>query len=352
MVAQQAGLRWPAIVQMASTPNSLSSALRANDGVGYLIIIAVQYGVQPLLAKSCIEPGTPTSSLVLVAELIKVLACLAILYSESLLRQLFSNWKLRDSLLAAGLPSVTYLVQNYCIQVSYQNLDGIVFNVLNQSKAIFTAVFSFLIVGRRQSLMQCVALFLVTLAGIIVSTPIEAKAVQVEDTVAEVETRIVGLGCAVAAAALSGLGSGMTEWALLRQKRNNFLLSLELSVLGCLIIAVTLLLGLSPDSETWQREGLFQRWTLLTFVPVLTQGLGGIVVGIITQVAGGVRKVLATICGLILTCTLQQILMGQKLQSSVFLAVPLVAAGIYLHATYPPARIKEVTPESKNSKAS
>lgn len=34
-------------------------------------------------------------------------------------------------------------------QVAYQKLDGIVFNILNQTKMLFTALFVFLIVGRR-----------------------------------------------------------------------------------------------------------------------------------------------------------------------------------------------------------
>ena len=35
------------------------------------------------------------------------------------------------------------------VQVAYQKLDGLVFNILNQTKMLFTAFFVYLIVGRR-----------------------------------------------------------------------------------------------------------------------------------------------------------------------------------------------------------
>lgn len=52
-----------------------------------------------------------------------------------------SNWKTESHV---DTPSVLV-----CTQVAYQKLDGIVFNILNQTKMLFTALFVFLIVGRR-----------------------------------------------------------------------------------------------------------------------------------------------------------------------------------------------------------
>lgn len=285
------------------------------------------------MAKACIPPGTPTSSLVLGGELSKVLVCLVLLLLDAGGREALGGWSARSSLVAAGLPSVTYVVQNFCVQIAYQSLDGVVFNVLNQSKAIFTAIFALLIVGRRQSSRQCLALALVTLAGVLASTPARGGA---GDGARAGGNTAVGVPCALGAAALSGLGSGITEWALRRGRRNTFLLSLELAALGCVLIWTSLLLGLTADSEVWWREGLFARWEALTIVPVLTQGMSGILVGMITKVAGGVQKVLATICGLIITCILQQCLYGGLPPASVCISVPLVAVGIYLHASRPP----------------
>lgn len=313
-----------------SALRSISEALHAHDGLGYLGIIAAQYGVQPLLARGCIPPGTPTASLVLGGELAKICFCLWVLLRGG--THVFNNWTLKGSMVAAGLPSVTYLIQNYCIQIAYQNLDGVAFNVLNQTKALFTALFAFLIAGRRQSRVQCIALLLVTAAAILVSMPAGSKGGGSK----QAENSALGILCALAAAVLSGLGAGITEWAMRRQQRDNYLLSLEIGVLGCCILYCNLLLGWTEESEIWWREGLFTRWRPLTLVPVLTQGFAGIIVGIVTKIAGGVRKILATICGLILTCVLQQLTEGVLPPLSVCVAVPVVAVGIYLHASYPP----------------
>jgi len=328
----------------------MRALLKVNKVVVGLAVLALQFGIQPLLAKSCIPQGTPTSSLVLSGEMFKVVGALATLRAQGPLSQAFRGWTMRSCILAAGIPSVTYVVQNYCIQIAYRNLDPVVFNVLNQSKALFTAFFSFLIVGRRQSQIQILALTMVTFAGICVSAPWQGSALPVHDEIHDdsQNRNAIGIGCAILAAALSGLGSGITEWSLQRQNRIPAVLTIELSSLGCIIVMATLVSGLTADAETWRKEGLFTRWSLLTFIPVITQGSGGILVGWITKVAGGVRKVLATICGLVLTCTLQlslPYLFGNSASSSasgpsitsVLFAVPLTAFGIYLHATFPAA---------------
>jgi len=278
----------------------------------------------------------PTTSLVLAAESVKIIGCLAAFQfrKDSGGWAAFRGWNLRGSLVAAGLPSVTYVFQNYCVQIAYQNLDGVVFNVLNQSKILFTAIFVFLIAGRRQSPPQIVALVLVTCAGILVSMP---KADETAALSRENQDRQgLGVMCALAAAALSGVGSGITEWALRNGNRNNYLLSLELAAMGLIVILGGLLTGVTADGAVWRTEGLFTRWRFVTVVPVMAQGLSGILVGIVTKISGGVRKVLATICGLILTCFIQQLVYGGYPSFSVILAVPLVASGVYLHATNPP----------------
>merc|ERR1719443_2304605 len=99
------------------------------------------------------------------------------MHLDGVLLETFRGWSLREAVLLAGLPSLTYLAQNLCIQIAYQNIDGVVFNILNQSKMPFTALFSFLIMGRRQSRIQCLALLAVTIAGVLIATnaPVNGK---------------------------------------------------------------------------------------------------------------------------------------------------------------------------------
>jgi len=309
---------------------AISALLSAQGGLGYLAIHAGQFGAQPLLSKRFVAPGTPAASLVLGAEVAKVLGCMGMLRAEGRMDEALRDWSFQGFLLSAGIPSLTYLVQNLCVQVAYQKLDGITFNILNQTKMLFTALFVYLIVGRRQSAVQCVALVLLAAAGMLVSL---SEASQVSKTSRSAESLAIGTFCILLGSALSGLGGAIVEWTLQRKRRDSYLFSSEMGILGCVIIVITHLMNASPGDE-----GLFQRWTPRTFIPVISQGWGGIVVGLIAKTSGSVKKGFAVMVGLILSCVLKWLVDGESLHWSTVVAVPLVATSIYLHAKYPPLK--------------
>eukprot|EP00434_Breviolum_minutum_P036240 symbB.v1.2.032106.t1/scaffold3808.1/size49906/6 len=83
-------------------PN-VSQLMRARNGLGYLTMISIQFGVQPILVKQFINKQCMTSSVVLCAELSKVVGCLLIMFSDETAKRCFNNWRIQDCLLAAGL---------------------------------------------------------------------------------------------------------------------------------------------------------------------------------------------------------------------------------------------------------
>jgi hypothetical protein len=54
-------------------------------------------------------------------------------------------------------------------------------------------------------------------------------------------------------------------------------------------------------------SALVQGWTRLTWVPILTQAWGGIIVGLVTKHAGGVKKGFSLIAGIALTAFVQAV---------------------------------------------
>lgn len=83
------------------------------------------------------------------------------------------------------------------------------------------------------------------------------------------------------AALLSGLSGAITQRTLQRSGRNASQLSLELAVYGVMAMFITAGLGLS-SAEGWASGGLdsfFRGWTSWTWLPVLSQAAGGLVVG-------------------------------------------------------------------------
>lgn len=97
--------------------------------------------------------------------------------------------------------------------------------------------------------------------------------------------------------------------------RNPYLYSMELAVYGQVCLALTmaakaLYYHLSPDHDPAALAldaSALSGWTRLTWVPILTQALGGVIVGLVTKHAGGVKKGFALIAGIALTAFVQAV---------------------------------------------
>ena len=49
----------------------------------------------------------------------------------------------------SSLCTARYAFQNIMLQIAYANMDGLTFNLLNQTKILFTAVCLYLVVGNK-----------------------------------------------------------------------------------------------------------------------------------------------------------------------------------------------------------
>lgn len=78
---------------------------------------------------------------------LQVICALILLAKEGSLKRSFNQWTLIGSLTASGLPAAIYALQNSLLQISYKNLDSLSFSILNQTKLIFTALFTYVILG-------------------------------------------------------------------------------------------------------------------------------------------------------------------------------------------------------------
>ena len=64
---------------------------------------------------------------------------------EGSLKKTFSEWTVAGALTASGLPAIIYALQNSLLQIAYKNLDSLTFSMLNQTKILFTAVCTYLL---------------------------------------------------------------------------------------------------------------------------------------------------------------------------------------------------------------
>ncbi|KAF5747355.1 Nucleotide-sugar transporter family protein [Tripterygium wilfordii] len=297
----------------------------------YSILLTLQYGAQPLISKRFIRREVIVTSSVLTCELVKVLSALILMAKDGSLKKLFSKWTLVGSLTASGLPAAIYALQNSLLQISYKNLDSLTFSMLNQTKIIFTALFTYIILRRRQSIQQIGALFLLIMAAVLLSIG-EGSSKGSSSGNAD-RILFYGIIPVLVASVLSGLASALCQWASQVKKHSSYLMTVEMSIVGSLCLLASI--SKSPDGEAIRQHGFFYGWTPLTLIPVISNAFGGILVGLVTSHAGGVRKGFIIVSALLVTALLQFVFEGKPPSVYCLLALPLVISSTSIYQKYP-----------------
>uniref|UniRef100_A0A7C8YR44 CMP-sialic acid transporter 5 n=1 Tax=Opuntia streptacantha TaxID=393608 RepID=A0A7C8YR44_OPUST len=302
----------------------------------YSALLALQYGAQPLISKRFVRREVIVTSLVLACEVAKVLCALIVLTINGSLAKLCKDWSLVKALTFSGLPAAIYALQNSLLQISYKNLDSLTFSMLNQTKLFFTAFFGFMILRQKQSIPQIGALFLLIIAAVLLSIG-EGTRKSSRNRNPE-EVLFYGIVPVLVASVLSGLASALCQWASQVKKHSSYLMTIEMSIFGSMCLLASMYK--SPDGDAMRKSGFFYGWTPLTLVPVLANAVGGILVGLVTTYAGGVRKGFVIVSALLVTALLQFIFEGKPPSLYCIVALPLVITSISMYQKYP-YRIKK-----------
>ncbi|KAI5081202.1 hypothetical protein GOP47_0004385 [Adiantum capillus-veneris] len=271
------------------------------------------------------------SSAVITCEWAKVGFALIFMAWDGTLWSLGKEWTLSGALIASGLPAAMYALQNSLLQLGYRHLDSLTFSMLNQSKLLFTALFMFLILRIKQSSHQVGALAILLGASLLLC--IGESSSSSKSNNAHREAILSGVLPTLIASILSGLASTLCQWAAQVKRRSSYLMTIEMSAIGTLCLFVSMLW--SPDGQTIRRHGFFYGWTLYTFIPIFTNAIGGILVGLVTTAAGGVRKGFVIVMALLVTALLQLIFEGKSPSTYTWSAMPLVVSSVILYQRYP-----------------
>jgi UDP-sugar transporter A1/2/3 len=128
----------------------------------------------------------------------------------------------------------------------------------------------------------------------------------------------------------------VTQKSLQNMGHNAYIFSMELSAISIVIMATTLILG-SPDGKELRKSGIAKGWTWKTWIPVITNALGGVLVGLVTQHLGAVRKGFALILGLFLSGVLQSCFLSEEgISSEQIFGGILASLSMWMHSKYAP----------------
>nr|GMC91288.1 CMP-sialic acid transporter 5 [Ipomoea batatas]GME03808.1 CMP-sialic acid transporter 5 [Ipomoea batatas] len=304
----------PAIVHKAPILGLESPSANKSSKVWlFSLLLTLQYGAQPLISKRFVGREVIVTSSVLACEIVKVGFAFILIAKEGTLKKLYTQWNLVASLTASGLPATIYALQNSLLQISYKNLDSLTFSILNQTKLFFTALFAYVILRQNQSLQQIGALLLLIIAAVLLTVSEGSNTEPGSNNSDEI------------------LFFGIVP--VLVKKHSSYLMTVEMSIIGSLCLLASTFK--SPDGESIRQLGFFHGWTPLTLIPVVLNAGGGILVGLITTYAGGVKKGFVSVSALLVTGLLQFIFDGKPPSLYCLVALPLVIASITIYQKFP-----------------
>jgi UDP-sugar transporter A1/2/3 len=159
-----------------------------------------------------------------------------------------------------------------------------------------------------------------------------------------------GVAPILLASFISGLAGALSQKNLqaVGGGRNAYLFSMELCAATSLILGASLLV--TPDGEAIAKRGFWDGWTVNTLIPIFTNSVGGITVGLVTKHAGSVRKGFALIFGIFLSGIIQALVQPDEAISTQQLVGGVMAAfSLYMHATNPPGATKSLEQEAISS---
>eukprot|EP00897_Mesotaenium_endlicherianum_P008573 jgi/Mesen1/7744/ME000407S06950 len=330
----------------AAKRDSAEQAFYAQRGLLFMAFLALQYGLQPIFSRKFVgacRPGIILTSQVIACEVLKITLSVGVMAWEGSLGAHVRGWRVREAVVCSAFPAAVYALQNSLIQIAYRHLDYLTFSMLNQTKLLFTALFNFSFLRIRQSRQQVVALLVMLVAAILLtlgqgqsSSSSSSKKQQQQSSSSEVEAEAalyLGVVPVLAASLLSGLGSTACQWAAQVKKRSPYLMTLEMSLLGVALLSASL--GSLPDGAKLRELGFFHAWTPQAAIPVVSNAVGGILVGLVTKYSGGVRKGFVIIAALIVTAMAQLAIDGIVPSAYVWVAMPLVVTSTLVHTSHP-----------------
>ena len=239
-----------------------------------------------------------SSVAVLLAEAIKLPFCLLMIAltcggARELVRVLRADvlGNLTDTLKCA-VPAVAYTLQGNLLFVALANLEAPTYQVTYQSKTLLTALFSFLILGRRLKPSQWLGVVLLV-AGTVAASDLSQKSAGHRGR----ESPAKGLAAVLSAAILSASSSVYFEKMLKKPSMHAAPPSAALWVrnvqLGAFALPLAAIAVAQQDGTFVPRHGLLAGFDSLVWVIVLLNGCGGLLVAATMKYADNVVKCFA-----------------------------------------------------------
>ncbi|KAH8409145.1 hypothetical protein KR009_009107, partial [Drosophila setifemur] len=286
-----------------------------------------------------------SSTAVLMAEFVKLVTCLFLVFNEegkdaqkfarSLHKTIVAN---PVDTLKVCVPSLVYIVQNNLLYVSASHLDAATYQVTYQLKILTTAMFAVVILRRKLLNTQWGALLLLVM-GIVMVQLAQTDGPANSGTASPVgggpeQNRMLGLWAALGACFLSGFAGIYFEKILKGAEISVWMRNVQLSLLS---IPFGLLTCFVNDAGRIFDKGFFHGYDLFVWYLVVLQAGGGLIVAVVVKYADNILKGFATSLAIIISCVASIYIFEFNLTLQFSFGAALVIASIFMYG-YDPAK--------------
>uniref|UniRef100_A0A8C0B4F5 UDP-N-acetylglucosamine transporter n=1 Tax=Buteo japonicus TaxID=224669 RepID=A0A8C0B4F5_9AVES len=220
-------------------------------------------------------PRYLSSTAVVIAELLKILACVLLVYKDSKCNLRTLNRVLHDEILnkpmetlKLAIPSGIYTLQNNLLYVALSNLDAATYQVTYQLKILTTALFSVSMLSKKLGVYQWLSLVILMTGVAFVQWPSDSQATAAKEHSAG--SQFVGLIAVLIACFSSGFAGVYFEKILKETKQSVWIRNIQLGFFGSIFGLMGVYIY---DGEQLSKNGFFQGYNKLTWIVVVLQCL-------------------------------------------------------------------------------
>ncbi|KAE9421858.1 hypothetical protein Angca_005590 [Angiostrongylus cantonensis] len=253
-------------------------------------------------------PRYISSTAIILSEIVKMVTCLAVIFHTNGWR--FSSFQneifaeviaKRGETLKVSVPAVLYVIQNNLLFLALHKLDAATYQVTYQLKILTTAFFSVTMLGRSLNRLKWIALVLLTggvalvqVRWILVLHKFRAPV----KTSGDRSDSIVGLFAVLAACLSSGFAGVYFEKILKTTNVSLWMRNLQLAFFS---IFGGFLMCWLYDWKAIQKDGFLQGYNFITWVVIMLQAYGGLIIALVVKYADNILKGFAVSLSIILS---------------------------------------------------
>ncbi|KAM9500752.1 solute carrier family 35 member A3b [Clarias gariepinus] len=258
------------------------------------------------------EPRYLASSAVVFSEILKILTCTLLVFGNARFSIRGLNQVLKEEIvhkpldtMKLAIPSGIYTLQNNLLYLALSHLDAATYQVTYQLKILTTALFSVSMLGKRLGVAQWLSLLILMIGIAFVQWPAQSvSSSEVQEVAAG--SQLIGVLAVLTACFSSGFAGVYFEKILKETKQSVWIRNIQLGLFGLIFGLIGVF---AQDGDKVRENGILQGYNSVTWVVVILQAMGGLIVAAVIKYADNILKSFAMSASILLSTLISYFLL-------------------------------------------